>query len=205
MRLLLIRIHSKIRWKDHRQLPLIGWVCILVLLLAPNPGAAVKPPIAVSEHELKAVYLERLTRFIEWPAGHEVSQPSKPFVIGVIGIDPFKGVLPSIFNNQRIKGKPVQVLRIRDPADRRAVTRTHLLFIGKLNNKDLQVLLDMAREESILTVSDTPGFGEFGVMVNFFVDDDRLRFEINPKPVHQAHLDISYVLLRSAQIVGGED
>ncbi len=199
---MLIRISRTILGRDVRPPRMMGSLLGLALLLVLKPGVASKSPVAVAEHELKAVYLERITRFIEWPADHEINSSATRFVVGVIGVDPFGGALTSIFSRQQIKGKPVEVRRIRNPGDLAAVAATHLLFIGKLDESYLPKILTTARDRSVLTVSDTPGFGDLGVMVNFFAAGEHLRFEINPAPVRRAGLDMSYVLLRSARIVG---
>jgi hypothetical protein len=38
-----------------------------------------------SEYEVKAAFLEKFTRFIEWPSEVHIEDVSRPFVIGVIG------------------------------------------------------------------------------------------------------------------------
>ena len=40
----------------------------------------------VPEYALKAEFLERFTRFVDWPGEHD---PRSPFVIGVYGSNPF--------------------------------------------------------------------------------------------------------------------
>jgi hypothetical protein len=41
------------------------------------------------EYLLKAGFLERFTRFIEWPGETNIADNTKPFVISVIGENPF--------------------------------------------------------------------------------------------------------------------
>jgi hypothetical protein len=53
----------------------------------------------------------------------------------------------------------------------------------------------------VLTVSEMPGFDELGGMVNFFIEDRRIRFEINPQAAARSGLRISSQLLNLSRIV----
>ena len=53
----------------------------------------------------------------------------------------------------------------------------------------------------VLTVADSAGFGERGVAVNFFLENDRVRFEINLATLRRDHLEISAKLLRLARLL----
>src|SRR6187402_2106029 len=82
---------------------------VLVVLLAfgATPLAAQVP-----EYEAKSEFLERFTRFIDWPPEAPEASPTTPFVIGVVGRDPFGRYLDSLASNRSIKGRPVQVRRL---------------------------------------------------------------------------------------------
>jgi len=55
----------------------------------------------------------------------------------------------------------------------------------------------------VLTVGDTKGFAELGGIINFVLDNDRVRFEVNRKAAEQAGLKISSKLLIVAKLVIG--
>ena len=63
--------------------PAISAVFALLLLLG-------SPVRAESEYDVKAAYLYKFTKFVEWPEAAFASAEA-PFVIGVIGRDPFAG------------------------------------------------------------------------------------------------------------------
>src|SRR4051812_38643992 len=46
---------------------------------------------AESEYDVKAAYLFKFTKFVEWPASAYASNDA-PFVIGIVGRDPFGGL-----------------------------------------------------------------------------------------------------------------
>ena len=51
---------------------------------------------------LKAVYLEKFTRFVSWPEESRMNNPELPFVIAVIGRTPLTENLDQIYSNQKI-------------------------------------------------------------------------------------------------------
>ena len=58
------------------------------------------------------------------------------------------------------------------------------------------------RGDAVLTVADTPGFAERGVMINFFITrEDKVRFEANLEEAENSGLRLSSQLLKLATIV----
>src|SRR6266550_280251 len=71
----------------------------LILLLA--VGGVRAQESQPSEYQIKAAFLFNFAKFIEWPPD-SFAQPSSPFVIGILGENPFGGDL-----EQTIRGKTV--------------------------------------------------------------------------------------------------
>ncbi|MCP4111057.1 MAG: YfiR family protein [Desulfobacteraceae bacterium] len=57
----------------------------------------------LSDEVLKAAWLERFSRFVEWPEESGINDVSKPFVITVIGKNPFGKVLNQLYSTRKIK------------------------------------------------------------------------------------------------------
>jgi hypothetical protein len=76
-----------------------------------------------------------------------------------------------------------------------------MLFIASSAAEILSEILSNTRDKPILTVSDTNGFAAKGVLINFFLAGDKIKFEINEKAVHESGLVMSYRLLNLARIV----
>ena len=64
--------------------------------------------------------------------------------------------------------------------------------------KILHKILEEVRGKPILTVGDTTGFLEAGVMMNLVEVGNKIRWEINRKPAKKAGLKMSSQLLRNA-------
>jgi hypothetical protein len=151
-----------------------------------------------SEYTIKAVFLEHFTRFVEWPESFEITDTSYPFYVAVIGENPFGSILDQVYADQKIKNREVEIQYISTPDE---ITDCHILFISSSNKKILPEILSRTRDKPILTVSDTSGFAENGVLINFYLDGNKIKFEINERAVHESGLVMSYRLLSLARIV----
>jgi len=151
-----------------------------------------------SEYTIKAVFLEHFTRFIDWPESSEIADTSFPFFLTVIGENPFDSILEQIYAEQRIKKRKVEIRYISSPDE---ITDCHMLFISSSAEEILPEILSTTRNKPILTVSDTNGFAAKGVLINFFLEGNKIKFEINEKAVHESGLIMSYRLLSLARIV----
>jgi hypothetical protein len=177
---------------------LARYALTLATVLAPAtaPSHAAGVGDTVDYDTLKAVYLERFARFVEWPAHAAIGDSAKPFVIAVLGQDGFARQLERIYRQQTILGKPVEVLALQDG---QAIPTCHLLFIGTNQREGLLELLARLKRRPVLTVSDSPGFGAAGVHFNLYSADNKLRFEINEPAAKAAGLQIGYQLLSYAR------
>jgi hypothetical protein len=164
----------------------MGWVLIGVGHPVAQ-GQNSKP----TEYEVKATYLYKFGRFVEWPAKVE----SDSFSICVLGKDPFGPALNAIIANETIAGKSVVAKRIPAPQD---AVNCRVLFIGSSENTRLKQILTTLRDASVLTVSDLPEFTQRGGMVQFISEGDRVRFEVNLATAERAGLTLSSELLKVA-------
>lgn len=154
------------------------------------------------EYKLKAVFLERFTRFIDWPETKNPDNNSESFVIAVIGNPQFANLLSNIYQKKNIQGKQVIIQNI-DQIEK--MDNPNLLYIAPHTNQKLAVILEQARRTPILTIADTDGFAKKGVMINFYMSKkNKIRFEINERAVKDSGLHISYKLLSVAKIVQSE-
>jgi hypothetical protein len=168
-----------------------------VLLVAGVDAArAADPP---SEHEVKAAFLFHFARLTEWP---EAAAPKdQPFVVAIIGEDPFGPTLERVLASQTVEGRPLQIRRV---ATAEALgERPHIAFISASHHDEVGRVLRHFRGQPVLTVSEMEGFGERGGIVNFVVTaEGRVRFEINVREADASGLKLSSQVLKLARIVG---
>jgi hypothetical protein len=166
------------------------FVVLLCLLVAPALGLAQVP-----EYQLKAEFIERFTRFIDWPDA-PADDPHAPFVIGLFGGNPFGNYLAGT-----MKGRPVKVHEISDPSEAASV---HVLFICASGRRSVKRILAETATRPVLTIGDSQGLAEQGVLINFYSVEDKIAFEINDAAARRSGLKVSSRLLKLARIVNLE-
>ena len=182
-----------------RECALAWMVCAVWLAPAASPPvAAQKPaPKPVQEYEVKAVFLFNFVQFIKWPAAAFETADS-PIRIGILGEDPFGGVLDKIINGEAVSGRKLVVQRSRRLDE---LNRCHLLFICPSEKNRLAEIFAALKDASVLTVSEIDQFAQHGGMINFFLEGKRVRFEINRDVAQRRGLEISAQLLKLGRIV----
>jgi hypothetical protein len=78
---------------------------------------------------------------------------------------------------------------------------SQILFISASEKEQIGAILSTLGNKPILTISDTPGFCERGIMINFFMQGDMVKFEMNPVKLESAGLKASSQLQKLARIV----
>jgi hypothetical protein len=155
---------------------------------------------APTENQVQAVFLFNFSRFVEWPP-QAFAAPNDPFVIGIVGSDPFGVRLDEAVRNEQINGHPLTVRRFRSISD---VDNCQILFIDRSEIGRLGQILAALDHRSTLTVSQAEGAAQRGVMIQFATENSRIRLRINVESARAAGLTISSKLLRPAEIVGAE-
>ncbi len=153
-----------------------------VSLAAPPPG----------EYEVKAAFLYNFARFVEWPAQ---AQTSGAVTLCILGADPFGA------DADMIAGKPVGQarLRVKRVSDDQAAA-CQILFVASSERARLDRVLDEVKGRPVLTVGDSPGFAERGAVLNFYLEQNKVRFEVNIDAARRTGLVISSRLLRLARV-----
>lgn len=173
--------------------------CLLSLLLVLfRPGITLAQSSEYQEYTVKAQYLERFTHYTEWPEESAISDTSQPFVLGVIGENPFGSILDDTYAKLKIRDKSVEIRYYSKPDE---IEGCHLLFIGNINKKSLSEILVRTKVMPVLIVSDTKDFAKEGVHINLYLANNKVRFEINESAVKESGLQMSYKLLKLAKIV----
>lgn len=153
-----------------------------------------------SEYQVKAVYLYNFAKFIEWPPG--IPGPnSDSFTICILGDDSLESVLHAMVAGEAVKGRQIEAKRVSRSQD---AATCQILFIGSSEEKDLKAVFSALGQSPILTVSDIPQFSQHGGMIEFTLDDNRVRFEVNLLSAQGAGLAVSSELLKVATIVRRE-
>jgi hypothetical protein len=127
--------------------------------------------------------------------------PGAPFVIGVVGEDPFGKTLDEAIAGESLDGHPLVVRRFRKSED---ISACNILFIGRSEASRLDETLKLLQGRSVLTVTDILGAERRGAMIVLVNENNRIRMRINVAAAKASNLVISSKLLRPAEVVGNE-
>ena len=148
-----------------------------------------------TEYQVKAAYLANFPKFIEWPA--KVTK-SESFNICVLGQDPFGAALDAAVAGETIDRVPIAARRISRAQD---ALDCRVLFISSSEESQWKEILAALKTLSVLTVSDMHEFTRRGGIVQFILDGNRVRFEVNLAATKPPGLKLSSELLKLAVTV----
>lgn len=156
--------------------------------------AALSGDKIVHEYDLKAAYIYNIVKFVAWP---ETTRPDSELRIGVLGSDPFGPAL------EALSGKMVGKRRIviHKVQNTQALKNCDAIFISRSESRQVESIARNASSLNILTFGDTAGFANRGIIVNFFMQEKKLRFEINVEAARRAGLAISSQVLKLGRVV----
>ncbi len=177
------------------------WAATSALLVA----AAEVRAQAVDEAKalkVKAAYLYNFAKFVEWP-DNVFENDKAPFVIGVLGDDPFGRILDDTVKAKKIATRGIRVRRFHwsGERDRTTLRSCHVLYISASERLRLDDILAALKEYPVLVVSDLHEFAHDGGMIGFVLKKGRIVFEINNQALERARLKASSKLLKLARIV----
>jgi YfiR/HmsC-like len=156
------------------------------------------------EYKVKAIFLFNFTQFAEWPSNpqsggnNHTAISKKPFIIGIIGKDPYGIYLDETVKGEKVNNRPLVVSRYNSVKE---MGDCKILFVSKSETLNLKQILKDLKDKSILTVSDISDFSINGGMIEFFNKEDKIGLRINNEAAVKANLMISSKLLSLAEIV----
>jgi YfiR/HmsC-like len=187
--------HAHHGWKHSRErrVPQCLAMVIAIFVLLRVPVLRAQQP-RVSEYQVKATYLYNFARFVEWPAKIATAK-SDSFAICVLGQDPFGKILDDTVAGETIGSKAVLAKRLSKPQD---AVSCRVLYISSSEDSRLKEILALLEKAGVLTVSDIPQFSRRGGMIQFVLDGNKIRFEVNLASAEDAGLSLSSELLKVA-------
>src|ERR1700733_7667334 len=102
------------------------------------PGSSVvAQPDRLTESEIKAGFLYNFTKFVEWPT-ETFANPRAPFVLGVVGANPFGDLLTDAAAGKTVDGRAVLVKQFSHEED---LSACQILFVSSSEkNRTAQIL-----------------------------------------------------------------
>jgi hypothetical protein len=175
--------------------PIVSFAFCLVSVLVPGIAAAQED--SVDEYKLKAAMLFNLTNFVEWPNSAYPDRKA-PITLCILGQDPFAISLSSTIPRETDKGRSMVVRHLQSDQETRGC---HILYVSLSERRTTAHIFSTLNGSCILTVGEMTQFAARGGIIQFSMEDQHVRFDINLDAAYRAGLKISSKLLALAQIV----
>jgi hypothetical protein len=145
----------------------------------------------VGEYEAKSAFLIKITNFVEWP--ETVLNQSTDFTIMILGESPIELILKRMKDDDtKIKNKKIVIKKASNIEE---IKKCQILFISSSKKHDLTKILKSIDKLPVLTIGDTEGYSERGVMINMFVEKS-IKFDVN-----KVNADLSGIYVSSKLLV----
>ncbi len=148
------------------------------------------------EYQVKAAFFYHFANFVQWPAS-TFNATNGRLRICVMGEDPFGRTLEETLSSKTVQEHAFEILR-QPPISQ--LQHCHVLFFPASASDKIRTLRSQVAKTDVLIVGETLDFMEQGGMVQFFMEDQKVRFSINLDAVGRTDLQVSSKLLRLAQI-----
>lgn len=175
---------------------------MVLAAMVSSAGAASAWPVAaqtgqLTEYQIKAAFLFNFAKFVEWPDA-VFADAHAPIVLGVLGDDPFNSDLSHIVAGQSVRGRTISIRKLRFGDDLR---QCQVLFVSASERPHIVQILASLQGFSVLTVADIEGFAGAGGVLQFVIEEERVRFIVNRDAASRAKLRIHANLLALARLI----
>ena len=174
------------RVKSKAFFPAASMVLVCVALCAAS--------MPLVEIGVKAAFLFNLAQFVEWPP----EQVQLTFC--VMGADRLDTYLEPLTRGKSIAGRSLSVRYVTE--FRKELTGCSIVYIGRSEKNRIAQIVRTVQGSGVLLISEYPELGNQGVVINFFIENDRVRFEIDRKAAAKAGIKLRAQLLKLARIAG---
>ena len=143
---------------------LIGW-------LAVPPAAVSADKQDLKPAEWKVLTLYKVLPYIEWPDTAFAGANNK-LVIGILGADPFDGLLDELAKGNPVKGREVIVRKFDDPAE---AAKCNVVFVSAAQLANWQAAVKALDMTGKLVVGETKDFARGDGNLNLVFEKRRMQ------------------------------
>ncbi|MBN2580357.1 MAG: YfiR family protein [Pirellulales bacterium] len=159
---------------------------VALLCYAPPTFGQNGIPSKEDEYLIKAAFLYGFGQNVTWPDS-SFDSPKAPFVIGILGSDPFGGALQEIARKKTIQGRKIVIRQFARIENYQGPC--HILFISDaVRPEEQHAALRQLSQVGLLTVGESPDFIAEGGIVDLYLEGDSVRFELNVEAANRAKL-----------------
>ena len=144
----------------------------------------------VTESSLKAAFIYSFAKFTEWP--QDALPSTAIFSACVLGDRPIRDALERTVKGRLLFGRGISVSQVQLDGKLRSC---HLLYVSGVTPAQLTAVVAALRGAPVLTISDIDDFVQQGGIAQMFVENGKMRFDLNLEVARRSRLDLSSKLL----------
>ena len=148
----------------------------------------------LTAEQVEAGFIYNFTKYTEWPPlpGHD----NTAFHLCVAGDGGVVEQLDKAVNGKAVGNRNIVVRHLDDSVD---INDCELLYVGQISRKLDDRLTALLPGQPILTIGSTPGYLRGGGMITFFVEANRVRFDINARLAEKVNIRFDSRILALAR------
>lgn len=139
------------------------------------------------EFQVKSAFLLNFARYIKWP-NHKFTLPDSKIEICILDFNPF-GEHLNKYMEHKIEGRGIKISYFIEATE---LAGCHIVYTTIVRTNRLYALEQQAINQNFLLVTEIDNTG----MINFLINDGKIRFKINQLKAQHAGLNISSQLLK---------
>lgn len=168
-------------------------LCILVSVILLSSWVVIAPDQSEEANaKIKAIYIYNFTKYIEWPDNYKEGS----FVVGVLGNNaPLLNELNKMASSKTVGVQKFEIMSVTTPSD---CAKCHIVYIPSDNSSQLSDVIGKVRGKSALIVTDKSGLATKGAGINFFIDGNKQKIELNRSNIEKYKLKVASTLVEMA-------
>jgi hypothetical protein len=185
--------------KDGAALRLVILIsAFIVMVLAPHAsGEASEVTQPPTEAEIKAAFILNFAKFTDWPA-QTFADENTPLTVGFVGADDAFAAFQAISSGKHVNGRKVTALHLGSAQN---APQCQILFLRWAKTDTPHTGLGIANDPGALSIGESEDFLKRGGMIRLFVEDNRIKFDVNVGAASRAKIRLSSKLLALARSV----
>jgi hypothetical protein len=147
---------------------------------------------AQTDYRFHSIFIYNFTKYIQWPA----QQQSGDFVIGVLGNSPnVVEELTKVTTNKMVGSQKIVVKKYKSAAE---ATDCHILFLPSSVSHTFDDVQSKLKGKPTLVITEKSGLAQKGSGINFIIQDNKWKFELNEAATQSSGLKVSRELSQLA-------
>ncbi len=149
--------------------------------------------VSAQLEKYQTTFIYNFTRSIQWPNLHQETE----FVIGILGKNhPLFHELKVSMDNRTAGGRPIKLVEFSSSAE---IENCHILFVPNNHLRQMKQVTEILKSKPTLIVTESQGRTPVGSLINLFVENERMKFNLDEELAKDKKLMVSTQLRNYAK------